>query len=176
MDHLPWFMRLSARPRVSYQVALEMHRALVGWPRPGGHGVKSQGTDYVASPMKMPRHEPCLTRSHMPICYMNKPSYLVPFMIALSWSSQLEHSESLSTSFFQLCLSFHTLSCSPLYWPLNPQCICPFPSLWLAETLFFPLDSYNSIPVLMGWAFLFFFSSFHPILQIVRMVFLRYVG
>lgn len=83
VDHLPWFMRLTARARVSYQVALEMHRALVGWPCPEGHGVKSQGMDYVASPVKMPRHEPCLTRSHMPTCSMNKPSYLVPFMRAL---------------------------------------------------------------------------------------------
>lgn len=130
---------------------------------------------YMASPGKISRYEPCFTRNHMPICYMNKPSYLVPLMIALSWSSKLEHSESLSTSsFFQLCLSFHTLSCSPLYWPPNPQCICPFPSLWLAETLIFPLDSYNSIPVLMGCSFLFF-SSFHLIFQIVRMVFLRYI-
>lgn len=163
MDNLPWFMRLSARPRVSYQVALEMHRALVGWPRPGGHGVKSQGTDYVASPMKMPRHEPCLTRSHMPICYMNKPSYLVPFMIALSWSSQLEHSESLSTSFFQLCLSFHTQLFTTLL-ASEPPMYLPFS---------FPLASRNFVlsprflqqhpcPHGLGFSVLLLFFSSHP--------------
>ena len=137
--------------------------------------MKSPG--YMASPGKMPRHEPCCAGSHAYLLH-EQTLTAVPLMIALSWSSKLEHSESPSTSsFFQLCLSFHTRSHSPLSWPPNPHCICPFPYLWLAETLIVSLDSYNSIPVLLrtGSPFLLF-SSFHPIFQVVRMVSLRYIG
>lgn len=72
----------------------------------GGHapgdGAKSPG--YVASPGKMLRHEPCCGESHA--FSLRVQTSRLPH----SRSSKLQHSESLSaSSFFRLCLSFHSL-------------------------------------------------------------------
>lgn len=61
VGHLLWLSELSARARVSNQVALEMHGALVGWPGPRGTWVKSQEETWPAlgrgQGLSLPLHE-----------------------------------------------------------------------------------------------------------------------
>lgn len=93
MGQLLWAVRLSARPGVSNQVAQQRHRAVVGWPSPGGRG---RAERKPGQPLERPRSA---LQEVMPVCSVNEPAHFIPLMIfPFSWSTMLGPSKSLLTA------------------------------------------------------------------------------